>query len=318
MNGTTSSLDRNSVIVVTGSGGLVGHAVVTLLRDAGFVSILSPRRAELDLLDASATTEYFAAHRPEYVVHLASIVFGLGGNMKNQSVSLELNTAMNNNVFSAMRRTPARRCFYAGTVASYPFPYPTLPLREKVFFEGLPHYGEFGYALAKRHAYSYLQILAKETGLEYTYGIFTNLYGAHDRFDTVDGHVVPSLIAKAHQAARGGVALEVWGDGRAERDFLYAEDAARSVLLCIEQPGERVINISSGVATSIREVAEGIAAAARVKELRFLPDAPVGILRRVVDNTTLRALGFHPRVAIGEGLKRTYAWFAEHEAEARR
>jgi GDP-L-fucose synthase len=317
MNGTTSSLDRNAAICVTGSGGLVGHALVTHLRDAGFTSVLSPRRAELDLLDSSATTEYFAAHRPEYVVHLASVVFGLGGNMKNQSISLELNTAMNNNIFAAMRRTPARRCFYAGTVASYPFPYPALPLREKVFFEGLPHYGEFGYALAKRHAYSYLQILSKEIGLEYTYGIFTNLYGAHDRFDSINGHVVPSLISKAYHAAKAGTALEVWGDGRAERDFLNAEDAARSVLLCLEQPGEHVINISSGVGTSIREVAEAIATAAGIKELRFLPDAPVGILRRVVDNTALSDLGFRPRVSIGEGLKHTYAWYALHEAEAR-
>lgn len=289
-----------------------------MLHKAGFTAVLAPRRDELDLLDPAATSEYFAVHRPEYVVHLASVVFGLGGNIKNQSVSLEQNTALNNSVFSAMRRTPVRRCFYAGTVASYPFPYPSLPLREKVFFEGLPHYGEFGYALAKRHAYSYLQILSRETGLEYTYGVFTNLYGEHDRFDIENGHVVPSLIAKAYLATQGGSALDVWGDGRAERDFLHAEDAAQAVLLCLQQLGQRLINISSGVPTTIQHVAEAIAAAANIKDLRFLPDAPVGILSRVVDNTALVQLGFHPQVAIAEGLARTYRWYAEHQSGIRR
>jgi GDP-L-fucose synthase len=311
-------IDLDAPILVTGSGGLLGHAVRKALARAGFTAVLAPRRAELDLLDTAATADYFVCHRPEYVIHLASVVFGLVGNMKNQSLSLEQNTALNNSIFAAMRRSPVRRCFYAGTVASYPFPYPSLPLREEVFFEGLPHYGEFGYALAKRHAHSYLQILSKEIGLEYSYGVFTNLFGEHDRFDALNGHVVPSLIAKAYEAATGGKPFEVWGDGRAERDFLHADDAADAILLCLHQPGVRLVNISSGTTTSIREVAETIGRAAGIAAPGFLPDAPVGILRRVVDNSALRDLGFRRQVSIGEGLTRTYRWYEEHQSEIRR
>ncbi len=304
-------------ILITGGSGLVGHAVRNLLSETGFNRVIAPTRSDLDLLDAEATARFLADNQPEYVIHLASVVFGLLGNMKNQSLSIELNTLMNNSLFAAIRRTPVRRCFYAGSVASYPFPYPSLPLKEEMLFEGLPHYGEFGYALAKRHAYSYLQILNREIGLEYTYGVFTNLYGENDRFDTENGHVIPSLIAKAYRAAKRGGDFEVWGDGRARRDFLHAEDAATAILLCLRQGGAHVMNISSQTSHTVQEVAAEIVKAAGLPKAKFLPDAPVGILNRIVDNSALRQLGFTPRISLAAGIARTYAWYAENQDKIR-
>ncbi len=305
--------------LVTGSGGVLGRAVVDQLNQCGFGDVLSPSRRELDLLDPNATEAFLAANSPDVVVHLAATVFGLGGNMKNQQRAVIENSAINHHLFSAVAKYPVEKFFFAGTVASYPYPYREMPLKEEQFFNGLPHSGEFGYAMAKRHAYSYLRILGQETGMRCTYGIFTNLYGNHDRFDVEGGHVIPSLIAKAHDAASRGVPLDVWGDGSAERDFLHADDAASAIMLCLnnDDEAERLINISSGEAVSVRHITECIASEAGVTDIRFNSDKPVGIQKRVVDNTQLKSLGFVPKVTIEDGLSRTYRWFTENQVNIR-
>src|SRR5262245_19445877 len=159
-------------ILVTGARGLVGAALGKALARLEVPGVLAPSRAELDLLDRDATERYFARHRPTAVVHLGAVVFGLGGNLANQTGVLAHNTQIDNNVFRAIARHPVRKCFFAGTVASYPFPYKSETLQETEFFNGLPHAGEFGYGSAKRHAYAYLHLLAKDIGLSFAYGIF--------------------------------------------------------------------------------------------------------------------------------------------------
>ncbi|KQU92994.1 NAD-dependent epimerase/dehydratase family protein [Devosia sp. Root105] len=315
---TLPTLRPNSTILVTGSGGVLGQALLGQLRLNDIGKVVTPSRSELDLLDGEKVLRFIEHNRPDVVIHLASVVFGLAGNMKNQMLSIEQNTLLNNNLFSALYKFPPAHIFFAGTVASYPYPYKTMPLREQDFFDGLPHQGEFGYASAKRHAYNYLRLLKSEAGIGFTYGIFTNLYGEGDRFDTGNGHVIPSLIAKAYSCAKDGEALEVWGDGAAERDFLHAEDAARAVLHCLTVPAPSLVNISSGTAVTIRTVAEAIADIAGVKSVRFQADKPVGIPRRVVDNQLLTALGFTCAIDLPVGLRRTYDWYANNFLKARK
>jgi GDP-L-fucose synthase len=313
-----ASIAALSPILITGSRGLVGSALGRALRGIEMPNILAPSRAELDLLDADATQRYFSTHRPAAVVHLAAVVFGLGGNLRDQTGILVQNTQINNNIFSAIARFPVRKCFFAGTVASYPFPYKSDVLREAEFFNGLPHAGEFGYAAAKRHAYSYLHLLANDPGLSFAYGIFTNLYGENDRFNIQDGHVIPSLIAKAYTAAQSNSYLEVWGDGSAERDFLHADDAARAVVACLAgSDKELLLNISSGTGVSMRTLAECVAGAAGLPGVVYTPTKPTGIPRRVVDNSRMRSLGIEPSVRLEDGIRAVYQWYAQNAASAR-
>jgi GDP-L-fucose synthase len=311
-------LKSNPRILVTGSGGVLGRAVLEQLKLNNLTNVIAPSRSLVDLLDSEKTLRFIQDNRPDAVIHLASVVFGLAGNMKNQMLSIEQNTMLNNNLFSALYKHPPKYVFFAGTVASYPYPYKSLPLREHDFFDGLPHQGEFGYATAKRHAYNYLSLLRSEADIDFTYGVFTNLYGEGDRFDVGNGHVIPSLVSKAYSCLNDGRALEVWGDGSAERDFLHAEDAARAIVHCLNVATPNLVNISSGSAVSIRTVAETIADIAGIKTVQFQADKPVGIPRRVVDNQLLTALGFVPAIGLAAGLRRTFEWYANNFVEARK
>ena len=124
------ALDKQIPLLVTGSGGVLGRAVLAMLEREGFTNVLAPSRAELDLLDAKITMAWFGKHQPKAVIHLASVVFGLAGNLKNQFRSVMENTTINTNFFAAIHKFPVDRCFFAGTVASYSFPYRNMPLVE--------------------------------------------------------------------------------------------------------------------------------------------------------------------------------------------
>ncbi len=314
---TPAWLLPDATVVITGGSGMVGRALQAELRDQGFVRILAPPRAELDLLDGAATLAYFREQRPQQVFHLASIVFGLFGNMENQFLALADNTLLNHNVLTACAATGVRKLFFAGTVAAYPFPYKGLPLIESMLWDGVPHYGEFGYAHAKRHALAYLEILRREADLDFFYGLLTNLYGPGDRFDDRFGHVIPSLILKLHRAKRTGEPFQVWGDGLATRDFMHARDAARAILLGMQRISG-VANVSSGIAVSIRDVVAALVRAAGYeKTVAWQTDKPVGVPERSVSNAVLQDIGFESAYTIETGIKDTWDWFERNAASAR-
>ena len=313
-----SKIIKSDTILITGAGGGLGVALIALLKENGFNNLLTPTKDDLDLLNLVSLIDYFSKNKPKSVIHLASIVFGLQGNIDNQMLSLVNNTQINANLFSVINDFPVEYVFFAGTVASYSYPYKNIPLIETDFFNGLPHHGEFGYAMSKRHAYSYLKILAETKSIRFNYGVFTNLYGEHDRFNQATGHVIPSLIVKAFNASQHGEALTVWGDGSAQRDFLHFKDAAKAILTCLEvESSEQLLNISSGVGVSIAQLTELVARAAGVANVEFLTDKPVGIKSRVVDNSLLKSIGFSQSIALDTGIKDLYNWYLSNVNKVR-
>lgn len=308
-----NKINQNSTVLVTGAAGGLGKALTAALARQGYGNVLSPTRQELNLLNSASVDAYFAHHRPDAVLHLASVVFGLQGNLDNQMRSLMENSQINANVFAAINQHLVKYVFFAGTVASYAFPYKQIPLVESDFFDGLPHGGEFGYAMSKRHAYAYLKILKDTQGVDFTYGVFTNLYGDNDRFNDNSGHVIPSLIMKAHKAKLEGQPFMVWGDGSAERDFLHFDDAAAAIILCMDTGATpALVNISSGQITTIKYLSELVCKAAGVSDIEYQIDKPVGIRSRVVDNAKLRELGFSQNISLQTGIARLYDWYSEN------
>lgn len=308
-------MDKQSCILVTGAGGVLGAGLLTALKDEGYENVFAPSRKELDLLDKDKVLDFFATNKPDYVFHLASVVYGLRGNDINQWKSLTVNTDINQNVFTAIENVGVKKIFFASTVAAYP-DGATTPLREEDFFSGLPHFGEFGYAMSKRHAFSYLELLKKKRGIPYSYGIFTNIFGINDRFNSETGHVIPSLIQKAYRAYQSGEDLEVWGNPLTTRDFIYADDAGRAAL-CAMNSLEGCVNISNGEEVHMEEVAKAIVSNFPGMNFYWNKSMPVGICRRWVDNERLKASGWRSRITFEEGIRLTVEWYRDNVESAR-
>ena len=302
-------------LLVTGSGGLLGSAVVEHLGARGRGdAVRAPRRAELDLLDGPATRDWFREHRPTRVIHLAGYVRGLAGNMGNQLDGLVLNSQIGLNVISACAEFPPERLVIGGSTSAYAFPFPHLPLSEGDLMAGDVHPGEHGYASAHRLLIAGADALRRDAGVDARVAVLTNLFGPRDRFEGTAAHVVPALIARFTAAADDESAdnVAVWGNPGTTRDLMYSEDAAAAVVAVLdadEAPG--LLNVASGTERTMGEIAATIAAATGYRGSISWDDAmPVGVPRRAVDISRLGALmPAGGEIGFEEGIRRTAAWY---------
>jgi GDP-L-fucose synthase len=305
-------------ILVTGGTGLVGTALVEVLRQAGFRNVLALGSRDCNLLDWQATREFFLAHRPDHVFHLAARVYGIMGNMKNKGTSFLDNTWINTHTIEAARLAGARKIVAMGSGCVYPYPSPGLPLTEAMVWSGLPHASEDSYAHAKRAMLAQLIAYREQYELPYAFVISGNLYGPNDKFDPEFGHVTPSLIRKFHEAKIAGSEVVVWGHGTAQRDFMYSGDAARA-LLSIAQRVEGPVNMASGMVHAIRDIVDALATITGLTDkVVWDTGKPDGQDYRAYDLSRLFATGFQPGVPLAEGLRLTYQWYADQSGHVRK
>lgn len=303
-------MQKTDTILVTGARGLVGSAVMEDLKAAGFENLIPLGREDCDLMDARATEAFITKARPDHIFHAAARVYGIVGNMKNRALSFYENVSINTHVIHAAHLAGTRKITVMGTGAVYPYPSPRLPLVEDDIFLGRPHEAEEAYAHAKRAALAMLEAYEADHGLEWAYVISCNLFGPRDKFDTEFGHVVPSLIAKFHKAKQTGGTVTVWGDGSAQRDFLYVKDCASAVRHIMEG-GKGPVNIGGGVVFRIRDIVETLARVTDMEDrLEWDASKPNGQDYRAYDLTKLNALGFKPGYSLEEGLRETWDWYS--------
>jgi GDP-L-fucose synthase len=313
-----------STLLLTGATGLLGSHVLKELQESSWANsydILAPSSTELDLTSPKDTEDYLNSHRPSIVIHLAAKVMGLRGNLDNQISSMQSNMSINQNLFMACTKHPPEKIFFAGTVASYSFPYESLPLSESGFLDGDVHAGEFGYAWAKRMGYPWLKMLSNEFGLSWTYGILTNLFGPNDRFVGPYTHVAPALIHRANETSKASPkkALRVWGKKNVTRDFMYAPDAAKAVLVTLEHasPTGMMVNIGTGQETSMGELAELIAYQFGLDSVEWDSEQPVGVSKRWLNVQLLESLGFRADLDKRTQIQETVSWYLSNQSTLR-
>ena len=304
-------MNKSDRIVVTGAAGLLGSAVADHLYAQGYENVVGLRRSDCDLLDASAAFAEFERRRPDHVFHAAAKVYGIMGSMKHQGVSFYENMMINTNVIEASRRAGARKVTAVGTGAVYPFPSPSLPLKEDMIFLGRPHPAHAGYANAKRAMLAMLEAYEESYGLKWAYIVSANLFGPRDKFDVEFGNVVPSLIKKFYDAKKSGGKVQVWGDGSAQRDFLYVKDAARAGLGVMSNI-DGAVNMGSGHVCSILDVVDTLSDLTGMSgRIEWDASKPNGQAYRAYDLTKIDKMGFQPAYSLRDGLRETWDWYCE-------
>lgn len=303
------------MILVTGTTGLLGAAILRQLSDAG-IEHVAASHDKVDLTDYDATASFFEEHRPDAIIHTAARVHGLMGNKRFPAEVFDDNVSINLSVIRAGRAVGVKRFVAASTVAAYPG-HLVENIREEQYLNGPPHAGESAYAHSKRAMLGQLEAYKQQYGIDYAYAILTNLFGPGDRFDTENGHVIPSLVSKFYAAATEGGAVPVWGRGRARRDFLYVEDAAAALIHMVDH-GEGRINVATGNTVPIARMVEILSEVSGVTGIHWEHDKPEGQLDRSYDVTRLRETGFTHKWSLKNGLRETYDWYAANYPNVRR
>jgi GDP-L-fucose synthase len=303
---------RPKRILVTGGSGFLGRHVVARLRCSGCNHVIVPRSAECDLTQSADIVRLLDHERPQVIIHLAALVGGIGANRRYPGTYFYKNLSMGSQLIHFAHRAGVEKFVAVGTICSYP-KFTPVPFRETDLWSGYPEETNAPYGLAKKMLLVQSQAYREEFGFNGVNLLLVNLYGPGDNFDPETSHVIPALIRKCLEAReRHDPVLPVWGTGRATREFLYVEDAARAIQLAAARlDSSDPINIGSGQEIPIADLVQLICAkTGYVGSVQFDATKPDGQPRRCLDVTKAKEqLGFAASTTLSEGLERTIAWY---------
>ena len=318
---TQGMLSDSTKIYVAGHGGLVGSALVRMLRARGYRNIVGRTHAELDLKDQAAVQAFFAAERPEVICLAAAKVGGIVANNTYPAEFIQDNLAIQTNVIHEAWRAGVKRLLFLGSSCIYPRDCPQ-PIREDYVMTGPLEPTNRPYAMAKLAGLEMCWAYNRQYATQYLCVMPTNLYGSGDNYDPQTSHVLPALIRKFHDArTRGEKTVTLWGTGAPRREFLYSDDMAEACVMLMEcapgrlqellpSGGAPLVNIGCGEDQTIRELAEVVRdVVGCASEISWDSTKPDGTPRKLLDISRIRSIGWRQRTGLREGIGLAYADF---------
>jgi len=276
-------------ILITGSRGMVGRNIAEFSKAKDYI-LLTPSSKELNLLDRISVDDYIKENEPDIVIHCAGVVGGIQANIANPVKFLVDNTQMGLNIIMASQEAGIKNFINMSSSCMYPREAIN-PLGEELILKGELEPTNEGYALAKITSTRLCEYINKEDdSFQYKTVIPCNLYGKYDKFDSKHSHMLPAVIQKVHEAKEANVDSDIWGSGKARREFMYAEDLADFIYYALENFDKMPQNINVGLGHdyTINEYYQAIAKVVGYKG-KFIHDLtkPIGMKQKLLNLLSL-------------------------------
>jgi GDP-L-fucose synthase len=302
-------------ILLTGGSGMVGKNILEYSKKEGY-TFLAPSSKELNLLDYNSVDTFIKENKPEFIIHAAGKVGGIQANIAAPVNFLVDNMDMGRNIIMAAKNNSIKNLLNLSSSCMYPRNAEN-PLSEDLILKGELEPTNEGYAIAKAMTTRLCEYIMKEDlDKNYKTVIPCNLYGKYDKFDPKNSHMIPAVIRKIHEAKElGNTEIDIWGDGLARREFMYAADLANFIFYAIPNFKEMPQNINVGLGKdySINEYYKSIANIIGFKG-SFVHDLtkPIGMKQKLIDDTRLKAFGWSSKTSLQEGLTKTFEFYKKN------
>lgn len=337
-----------SRIYVAGHRGLVGSAILRLLRSQGYENLIFKTHQELDLTRQTEVEAFFESNKPEYVFLAAAKVGGIWANMTYKAEFIYQNLTIAANVIHSARKCGTKKLLNLGSSCIYPKHAPQ-PMKEEYLLTGSLEPTNEPYAIAKIAAIKLCRYYNEQYGTNFLSVMPTNLYGPNDNFDLESSHVLPALIRKFHLAKLASLGnwegiqrdeqtygpipddirvvlglqpptsnrrprVILWGTGAPFREFLHVDDLAAAAVFLMEkcnytEIGE-FVNVGSGEDHTIAENAEIIKDIVGYDgKVLWDKSKPDGMPRKLLDVSRIKTLGWRSKIALRDGITSTYQWY---------
>ncbi|WP_413683838.1 GDP-L-fucose synthase family protein [Prochlorococcus sp. MIT 1011] len=301
-------------VLLTGGTGMVGRNIKEHQKAINYC-VLAPSRQELDLTNREQIRNYLRINSPEYIIHAAGLVGGIHANIANPSRFLIENLEIGCNLISEAATMGVKNIINLGSSCMYPKNGPN-PLKEEYLLNGFLEPTNEGYAIAKIAAQrlcDYLRI--EDDSRNYITLMPCNLYGKYDNYNPKRSHLIASIIVKLHEAkVNNKKTVEIWGDGKVRREFMYAKDFADAVWFSLTRIKEmpHMINIGIGEDYSIFDYYKKISMILGFEgSFTFNLSKPIGMKQKLLDVKKINHLGWFPRHNLELGVKKTYSHYLE-------
>jgi len=309
-------------IFIAGHKGMVGSAIYKKLSTRKDAEIHIINKSSLDLLDQTRVNEYFYINNFDIVINCAAKVGGIHSNNTFRADFIYQNLQIQNNLIHASYLSDVKKFLFLGSSCIYP-KFAEQPIKEEYLLTSPLEYTNEPYAIAKIAGIKMCENYYKQYGCNFISVMPTNLYGPNDNFHPQNSHVLPGLLHRFHLAkVENKPFVEIWGTGKAKREFMHVDDMADACLHVLDNvEAEELysqnisqINIGSGEEVSIYDLSYKIAKVVDYTgEIKFDLSKPDGTLRKLLDCKRLNKLGFKTKISLEEGLKSTYNWYINNQ-----
>lgn len=316
-----NKLNSSLKIFVAGHNGMVGSAIVRYLKKLNYNNLVLRSHKELDLTNQFKVEKFFQEEKIDAVYLAAAKVGGIHANNTFPAEFIYNNIMIQTNVIHASFKNGVKKLMFLGSSCIYP-KNSNQPIKENELLTGMLEPTNEPYAIAKisgiKICESYNRQYSESYGIDYRSIMPTNLFGPGDNYHPENSHVIPALIRRFHEAKVNNCPIvNIWGTGKARREFLYVDDMARASVHLMNldqdtynqyiQPMCSHVNVGSGKDISIKELSEIIKEITEYKgNIVFDHSKPDGTLRKLLDSELINNLGFKPIFNLKEGLKETY------------
>lgn len=309
-------MNKRDKIYIAGHNGLVGNAIMRKLQSDGYDNIITKTHKELDLTDQQAVECFFSENKPDYVFLAAAKVGGIGANSRYPAEFIYNNTMIGFNAVNSAYKHGVKKLLNLGSSCIYPKMAPQ-PLKEEYLLSGSLEPTNDAYAVAKIAVIKLCNSYNAQYGTNFISVMPTNLYGPGDTYDTENGHVLPAMIKKFHEAKTSETdKVTLWGDGLPYREFLFSDDLAEALLFLMNKKNAseigELINIGVGTDLTIRELAELVNKIVyadepnRHCEIEWDTSKPNGTPRKLLNADKLLSLGWKAKTSLKDGISIAY------------
>ncbi len=307
---------KDSKIYIAGHTGLLGSAILKVLKEDKYTNIVVRTHKELDLTNISQVETFFEKEKPEYIFLCAGKVGGIIANKSFPADFLHINLAIQDNIFELANRYEVKNVVFYGSSCTYP-KLCEQPMKEEYWLTGELEQTSLAYASAKISGI----VACKSYNSQYNTNRFialipNSIYGINDNFDLENSHVLSALIKRFDDAKNNNLdKVTLWGSGTPRREFIFSEDIAKASIFAIKNSDKlknRHYNIGSGVDYSIKELAECISKVIGYKaKIEWDTSKPDGTPKKLLGSSKFLNLGWNPKVEFMDGLNITYNWYKE-------
>ena len=303
-------INTKSIIFIAGHNGLVGSAILRLLKKRGYKNILTANKSSLDLTNQLKVFNFLKKKKPKFIFIAAAKVGGIEFNSKYKADMIYNNLAIQTNLIYSAYKLGIKNLIFLGSSCVYPRDCKQ-PIKEKYLLTGSLENTNDAYAIAKIAGIKMCESFNAQYNTNYKCIMPTNTFGPNDKYHSINSHFFPALIKKVHSIKKNkNKILTLWGNGKAKREMIYVDDIADACLFFMNKKiKETIINIGTGKDYTIKEYAKMIARIIipNLKiRIRFDKTKPNGTPRKVLNINLARKYGWRPKFDLKKAILLTY------------
>ena len=316
---------KNKKILVVGAGGFIaGHLIKRLLENGNSITATDIKPKEFWFQDFDIVTNFYSTDMKDitncrkvtknidYVFNMACNMGGMGFIENNKAECMQ-SVLINTNLLISCKENKVQRYFFSSSACAY-----NTTKQQDVFIEGLkeqdayPADPEDGYGWEKLFSERMCRHFMEDYGLEIRVARYHNIYGPFGTYDGGREKAPAALCRKIIQAKKEKKnIIDVWGDGKQTRSFLYVDECVEGTLRLFESDYSDPINIGSDEQVSINQMIEMIEVISGVDKLNknYQLDKPKGVRGRSSNNDLIKkVLNWSYKMSLKDGLSKTYKW----------